>query len=174
MKAAAETFRPNPDLDTKQVIMELGVGEALVSTLEKKGQPSVVQRTLVRPPSSRLGPIEPDERKAIIKNSPLIGLYDKVIDRESAHEILKKRAQEVEERRVASAGTLGGRRDTEFERHGEFKVPTTRRGSRPRRKPSSRGRQTATEAFTKSLLRRLGSAIGGMIVGVLTGKRRRR
>jgi len=172
VKAAAETFRPNPDLDTKQVIMELGVGEALVSTLEKKGQPSVVQRTLVRPPSSRLGPIEPDERKTIISDSPIAGQYEKAVDRESAHEILIKRAEEVEERRVASAGTLGGRRDTEFERHGEFKVPTTRRGAKPRRK-SSRGRQTAGEAFTKSLLRRLGSAIGGMIVGVLTGKRRR-
>ena len=172
VKAAAETFRPNPDLDTKQVIMELGVGEALVSTLEKKGQPSIVQRTLVRPPSSRLGPILPDERKAIISDSPIAGLYEKEIDRESAHEILKKRAAEVEGRRVASAGTLGGRRDTEFERHGEFRVPTTKRGAKPR-KARSRGRQTATEAFTKSLLRRLGSAIAGIIVGVITGKRRR-
>ncbi len=172
VKAAAETFRPNPELDTKQVIMELGVGEALVSTLEKKGQPSVVQRTLVRPPSSRLGPIEPGERKEVIKDSPLGDQYEKAVDRESAHELLKKRAAEVEERRQASAGTLGGRRDTEFERHGEFRVPKTRRGAKPRR--ASSRRQTATEAFTKSLLRSLGSALGGVIGGVLGGKRRRR
>ena len=69
--------------------------------------------------------------------------------------------------------SLGGRRDTEFERHGEFRVPKTRRGAKPRRARSSR-RQTATEAFTKSLLRSLGSAIGGVIGGMLGGKRRRR
>jgi DNA helicase HerA-like ATPase len=77
VKAAAETFRPNPELDTERVIMELGVGEALVSTLEKKGQPSVVQRTLVRPPSSRLGPLTDDERRDVISKSPIAGTYDK-------------------------------------------------------------------------------------------------
>ncbi len=94
VKAAAETFRPNPDFSTKDVIMELGVGEALVSTLEKKGYPSVVQRTLIRPPSSRLGPLTAQERRKLIKTSPVAGQYDKAIDRESAHEILNQRAAE--------------------------------------------------------------------------------
>ena len=173
VKAAAETFRPNPDLDTAQVIMELGVGEALVSTLEKKGQPSVVQRTLIRPPSSRLGPATPEERNAIIKESPVFGQYDKAVDRESAHEILKKRADEVETRRAEHGDTLGGRRDVEYERHGEFRVPSAKRGSG--RQPSTRtsNRQTAGEAFTKSMLRSLGTAIGGAIAAALGIKRRR-
>ena len=176
VKAAAGTFRPNPELNTERVIMELGVGEALVSTLEKKGTPSIVQRTLVRPPSSRLGPVTKDERKAIVANSPLYGQYEKAVDRESAHEMLKRRAKEIEERRASADGTLGGRRDLEYETHGEFKVPSRRRGSG--RKTASRSRssrrQTSSEAFTKSLLRSLGTAIGGALGNILRGGRRRR
>ena len=82
VKAAATTFRPNPDLDTEKVIMELGVGEALVSTLEAKGTPAMVGRTLIRPPSGRLGPVTADERQAVIKASPVFGQYEKTIDRE--------------------------------------------------------------------------------------------
>lgn len=77
VKAAAETFRPNPDLDTAQVITELGKGEALVSFLEGNGTPSVVERTLIRPPSARVGPLTAEERKTVIANSPLRGAYDK-------------------------------------------------------------------------------------------------
>src|SRR5687768_685063 len=88
VRTAAETFRPNPDFSTEKVITELAVGEALVSTLEEKGIPSMVGRTMMRPPSSRLGPITPDERKAIIAASPVSGVYDKLVDRESASEIL--------------------------------------------------------------------------------------
>ena len=95
VKAAAETFRPNPDLDAFEVITQLGVGEALVSTLEKKGVPSIVQRTLIRPPSSRLGPLEDNERAEQMKLSPLLGQYDELVDRESAYEILKKRGEEA-------------------------------------------------------------------------------
>jgi DNA helicase HerA-like ATPase len=95
VKAAAETFRPNPDLDAFEVITQLGVGEALVSTLEKKGVPSIVQRTLIRPPSSRLGPLEDNERAEHMKLSPLLGQYDELVDRESAYEILKKRGEEA-------------------------------------------------------------------------------
>lgn len=93
LRAAAETFRPNPEFDTETAIKEVGVGEAVVSLLESKGAPSVVARTLIRPPSSRLGPIDMAERKQIMSNSPLIGLYDEPIDRESAFEILTKRAE---------------------------------------------------------------------------------
>ena len=95
VKAAAETFRPNPELDAFEVITQLGVGEALVSTLEKKGVPSIVQRTLIRPPSSRLGPLEDDERADHIKTSPVLGQYDQAVDRESAYEILKKRGEDA-------------------------------------------------------------------------------
>jgi len=91
VKAAATTFRANPDFDTEKAIMELGVGEALVSTLDEKGQPTLVQRTLVRPPSSRIGPVTDAERKAVIKASPVAGEYEEIVDRESAYEILQKR-----------------------------------------------------------------------------------
>jgi DNA helicase HerA-like ATPase len=89
--AAAQTFRPNPKLDTAQVIMELGKGEALVSFLEGNGTPAMVERVMIRPPSARIGPITPEERKAIIDNSPVKGKYDTAIDSESAYEILQKR-----------------------------------------------------------------------------------
>jgi uncharacterized protein len=89
--AAAQTFRPNPKLDTARVIMELGKGEALVSFLEGSGTPAMVERVMVRPPSARIGPITPEERTAIMDNSPVKGKYDTAIDAESAYEILQKR-----------------------------------------------------------------------------------
>jgi DNA helicase HerA-like ATPase len=97
VKTAAETFRPNPKLDTAKAITELAVGEALISFLEESGTPQMVERALVVPPASRLGPITPAERKAIMDTSIVRGQYDKVIDRESAFEMLKKRAEETEE-----------------------------------------------------------------------------
>ncbi|MCC8981187.1 helicase HerA-like domain-containing protein [Bradyrhizobium acaciae] len=89
--AAAQTFRPNPKLDTARVIMELAKGEALVSFLEGGGTPSMVERVMVRPPSARIGPITPEERKAIMDASPVKGKYDTAIDAESAYEIIQKR-----------------------------------------------------------------------------------
>ncbi|MEM7567780.1 MAG: helicase HerA-like domain-containing protein, partial [Pseudomonadota bacterium] len=89
------TFRANPDFDTEEVIAELGIGEALVSTLLSKGEPSVVQRTLIRPPSSRMGPISAEERAETLRRSPMGGEYDEELDRESAHEILAERAAEA-------------------------------------------------------------------------------
>jgi uncharacterized protein len=89
--AAAQTFRPNPKLDTAQVIMELGKGEALVSFLEGNGTPAMVERVMIRPPTGRIGPITPDERKAIMNDSPVKGKYDTTIDSESAYEVLQKR-----------------------------------------------------------------------------------
>ena len=91
VQAAAQTFRPNPKLDTAQVIMELGKGEALVSFLEGNGTPAMVERVMVRPPSARIGPITPEERKAIMDASPVKGKYDTAIDAESAYEIIQKR-----------------------------------------------------------------------------------
>jgi len=89
--AAAQTFRPNPKLDTARVIMELGKGEALVSFLEGAGTPSMVERVMIRPPSARIGPVTPEERKAIMDASPVKGKYDTAIDAESAYEIIQKR-----------------------------------------------------------------------------------
>jgi DNA helicase HerA-like ATPase len=103
--AAAQTFRPNPKLDTAQVIMELGKGEALVSFLEGNGTPAIVERVMIRPPTGRIGPITPEERKAIMNNSPVKGKYDTTIDSESAYEELQKRVSGT----AASAnGSAGG------------------------------------------------------------------
>src|SRR5579871_2254681 len=101
--AAAETFRPNPKLDTAQVITQLGKGEALVSFLEGNGIPAVVERVMVRPPTARIGPITPEERKSIIDNSPVKGKYDTAIDSESAYEVLQKRVSAT-----AAGGGSGG------------------------------------------------------------------
>ncbi|HEY0958126.1 MAG TPA: helicase HerA-like domain-containing protein [Novosphingobium sp.] len=95
IKAAAETFRINPDLDVAQVITELKVGEALVSTLNDDGSPSIVQRTLIAPPSSRLGPVTPKERAIVQSISPCEGKYDTAIDRESAFEVLARKAADA-------------------------------------------------------------------------------
>jgi hypothetical protein len=109
VKAAAETFRPNKDLDTAQVITELGKGEALVSFLEGNGIPSVVERTMICPPSARLGLINTDERKAVIARSPVKGKYDTAVEAESAYEILMKRVEETAaEDGEQSGGLLGG------------------------------------------------------------------
>jgi DNA helicase HerA-like ATPase len=117
VRAAAETFRPNPKLDTSKVIMELGKGEALVSFLEGNGTPSLVERCMVRPPSARIGPITPEERKAILAKSPVKGKYDQEIDSESAYEVLQKRVKETgstsappagQDQTTAQASTGGG------------------------------------------------------------------
>ncbi len=102
--AAAQTFRPNPKLNTVQVITELGKGEALVSCLEGNGTPAMVERVMVRPPSARIGPVTPEERKAIMAGSPVKGKYDTAIDSESAYEVLQKRVGDT----AANAGGAGG------------------------------------------------------------------
>ena len=102
--AAAQTFRPNPKLDTAKVITELGKGEALVSFLEGNGTPAMVERVMIRPPTGRIGPITPEERKAIMAKSPVKGKYDTTIDSESAYEVLQKRVAGT----AAPAGTAAG------------------------------------------------------------------
>ena len=97
VKATAQTMRENPSFDSEEAIMELGVGEALVSTLEDDGIPSIVERTTVRPPVSRIGPATDSERDKALKSSPFAGRYDTDIDRESAHEKLKARVEKIEE-----------------------------------------------------------------------------
>jgi uncharacterized protein len=109
VKAAAQTFRQNPKLDVEAVITELGVGEALVSFLDEKGQPNVVDRALMYPPQSQLPPLTPAERESIIKQSSIFGHYEKVVDRESAYEILKARAPQA----AQPAGKSGSSWQTE-------------------------------------------------------------
>ena len=105
--AAAQTFRPNPKLNTAQVIMELGKGEALASFLEGNGTPTMVERIMVRPPSARIGPITPEERKAVMEKSPVKGKYDGAIDSESAYELLQKRVAGTAAPADGSAGGGG-------------------------------------------------------------------
>jgi hypothetical protein len=92
VKVAADTFRPNPAFSTYDAITQLGTGEALVSTLEEKGAPSMVQKTLMRPPSSRIGTITDAERQKVMGSDPIGAMYDKVVDRESAYEVLQGKA----------------------------------------------------------------------------------
>jgi DNA helicase HerA-like ATPase len=170
VKAAATTFRPNPELDVERVILDLAVGEALVSLLEKKGEPSIVQRTLIRPPRSRLGPVTPEERKGVIDASPVKGLYDERVDRDSAHERLGG------ERSAGAADRPATREDGGFERHGEFRIPKrpgTEGGPAEEgraRKPASRRGDSASEAFTKSLARSLGTLIPRILDRILRGR----
>jgi DNA double-strand break repair helicase HerA and related ATPase len=103
VKAAATTFRANPAFDTEKTIMELGIGEALISTLDPKGQPTMVERTLVKPPNARVGPITAAERKTVIAASPIAGDYEELLDRKSAYEILQKRTAERVEAEAAEA-----------------------------------------------------------------------
>jgi len=97
VRAAAETFRPNPRFKTEAVITELAVGEALVSTLEPGGVPGIVERARICPPRSRIGPLTEEERRAVIEQSPLLGKYEDPIDRESAYELLQGRATRAPE-----------------------------------------------------------------------------
>jgi DNA helicase HerA-like ATPase len=152
--AAAATMRANPKLDTEKVITELGVGEALVSLLDEKGRPGVVERAYILPPASRIGPITADERKAIIAASPVAGVYEKTVDRDSAYEKLKSRiAESTPTIAVPSSdgGVMGTIKDS---------VGGLMRGS---------GRKDSlVEAMAKSAARSVGSTIGRSIVrGVL-------
>jgi DNA helicase HerA-like ATPase len=106
--AAAETFRPNPKLNTAKVITELGKGEALVSFMEGNGTPAMVERVMVRPPSARIGPVTDQERSAIQAKSPVKGKYDTAIDSESAYEILLKRTQQTAHPGPATPGAPQG------------------------------------------------------------------
>ncbi|HEU5177504.1 MAG TPA: helicase HerA-like domain-containing protein [Burkholderiales bacterium] len=94
VKTAADTLRPNPKLNAERVITELGVGEALVSLLDEKGRPTVVERAFIVPPASQIGPISPDERAQILRSSSLVSKYEKTVDRVSAHEKLSARTEE--------------------------------------------------------------------------------
>ncbi len=157
VKLVAENFRENPAIDTRSAITELGTGEALVSVLDGRGAPTPVERILIRPPASRIGPLSEAERREILARSPLKGRYDEEIDRESAYEMLKKKAEE--EARMEAAERARAEQEKAARRSG--------RGSR---------RQSVWEAMAKSVARSMGSSLGRQIVrgilGSLLGGRR--
>ena len=146
VRAAAETFRANPAFDAAEAIKELGVGEALVSMLGRKGVPGMVERTLIRPPASRLGPAKAAERKLVMEGSRFSGRYDQRIDRRSAYEMLKERADKAAEALPAE--------DTGRRSRGRAEPKTRRRSS---------NRQGPLEAMFKSLARSFGSSLGRSI-----------
>ena len=108
IEAAAKTFRQNPAIKVDEVIKELKVGEALVSVLEAKGEPSIVQRTLIRPPQARIGPVTEDERRGVIEYSPYYGKYEEKLDRESAYEMLNRKAEAAQQADSSDGDWLGG------------------------------------------------------------------
>mgnify|MGYP000179838741 FL=1 len=182
VRAAAETFRPNPDLNTERVITELGVGEALVSTLEGKGIPSIVERTLIRPPSSRLGPVTQSERRVLIQSSPVFGVYDRSKDRTSAYEVLMGRAEETqrqEQRRREKEEAQARKRGEPRRTRSGFQLPDFGRDDRPRRESVERRtrrssqRDSVLEAGLKSAARSLGTSLGRALVRGLLGSLKR-
>ena len=150
VKAAAETFRTNPGLDVKQTIVELGVGEALLSFLDGKGMPSPVERAFVCPPLSRVGAITADERTRLVQASPLRGKYEHTVDRESAYELLRDRAARSTEDAVATSSSRGART-----RDDDAPAPRPRSSS-----GGSSQRQSVGEAVLKSVLRSAGTQLG--------------
>jgi DNA helicase HerA-like ATPase len=156
VKAAATTFRPNPKLDVAQAITELAVGEALVSLLQLDGTPSIVDRALIRPPCSRLGPVEPRERAMILKTSIVAGKYEEAIDRESAFELLSaKAAQDAEALAQAKAAAE------------EAKLAKAA-GRVPARTPQSVGDkmiQSAARSVASSLGRQVANEVGKALLG---------
>lgn len=170
VKTAADTFRPNPDFDCAKAITQLATGEALVSTLEVKGVPSMVQRTLIRPPASRLGPITPQERQKLINESPVAGQYDQTVDRESAFEMLQKKALDAQKAQdqAQQANTGGG--GWTIPGFGNDAPPASggrNTGNAPR--PRTSNRQTVTEAALKSVVRSVGSSVGRALVRGILG-----
>jgi DNA helicase HerA-like ATPase len=107
VKTVAQTFRQNPAIDTETVISQLGVGEALVSVLEEDGTPTPVERIFVAPPESRIGPLSDEERASRLQRSPLAGIYDQTVDRESAFELLKKRQAELSQATPQASSAAG-------------------------------------------------------------------
>ena len=167
VKAAAETMRANPKFDSEKAILDLGVGEALISFLDEKGRPSMVERAFVLPPASRIGPVTPDERRATIAASPVAGVYEKSVDRESAYEKLRGRGEQSESATGASSGpaTGGGWMDS-------------LKGSLGGLMTGSGRKDSMVEAMAKSAARTVGSTVGreivrGVLGSLLGGSRRR-
>ena len=161
VKSAAETMRPNPKLKVEQAITELGVGEALVSLLDEKGRPCIVERAFVVPPGSRIGPISDAERRKVIESSTVFGHYEKTVDRESAYEKLKGRTEEKQAEAPKTKPESSVLNDVLFGKTG------------PRGGKQSQG---LIEAMAKRAVRTMGSTAGREIIrgvlGSILGKKR--
>ncbi len=173
VKSAADTFRSNPKLDVAKVITELEVGEALISFLDEKGTPGIVQRAIVCPPHSQIGPITPQQRQQLIQNSIVAGVYEKVIDRESAYERLKGRNDVPGQPAAASAGTSSA--GTPASNSGGISSWIPNIPGITTRAPGQRG-DTLAQAMAKSAARTIGSTVGrtlvrGVLGSLLGGKR---
>ena len=165
LRRAAQTYRENPRFSTEQTIREVGVGEAVTSMLENKGNPGMVERTLIRPPSSQVGPITPVERQAVIDASPLHGKYETLLDRDSAYEALKRIAEQAA--REAEAAEAQAARAAEEEREFQAARRYTANTPAPRRttgSTASRSRQPDS----------LGAALGNAVIKELQGTTGRR
>jgi DNA helicase HerA-like ATPase len=154
VKAAAASFRQNPKIDTAQLITELGVGEALVSVLDAEGRPTPVEHVYIKPPESRIGPLTDDERSEYLSRSPYKGRYDVVVDRESAYEMLKQKAEQQ-----AEASARLADEEARAKASAKDKASSSRRSRR----------QTPVEAMMTSTARSIGSSIGRQIVRGIMG-----
>ena len=157
VKAVADNFRENPKFDAAAAVQELEVGEALVSLLDAKGIPSIVDRALIAPPQCRMGPITPAERAAVMAASPFRGKYDKTVDRESAYEILMGRVQQTAAPAQANQTTQGS------PQYAPMPEPAPRQAAPAQPRSTGYQRQTMTEALAKSAVRSVTSAIGSSV-----------
>jgi uncharacterized protein len=158
VRAAAQTFRTNPKLKVEDVITELGVGEGLISFLDEKGVPGIVERALICPPHSQIGPITPDQRQQIIRSSVVFGVYEKTVDRESAYERLKGKAQQS----PTPGSTPAPPDKLWYQNLPSLGLPTSLGGGGGRRG------DTVVDAMMKSAARSIGSSVGRQIIrGVL-------
>ncbi|PJE36080.1 ATP-binding protein [Pseudooceanicola lipolyticus] len=164
LRLAAETYRENPRFSTEEAIREVGVGEAVTSMLEKKGVPGVVERTLIRPPSSQLGPITEEERKALLAASDMAGKYDNPLDRQSAYEILAQRAADA-----AQAAAQAEAQEEEME-------PAQREYNSARRYTGTRVTRSTSRSTrsTRSTAQEFGSALTQVVIKELKGTTGRR
>ena len=161
VRATADTFRQNPEFEAAEVITQLGVGEALVSVLEGKGNPSVVERALVRPPESRIGPADESERKAAMIDSPVRGRYDDEMDRESAYELLTRRAEKAAEEAEKERARLEAEEDAARESR------SSSRSTSRKKKSSSSRRMSTSEAIVRDVGKTLGKELVRGILGSL-------
>ncbi|KXG88018.1 helicase HerA-like C-terminal domain-containing protein [Agrobacterium bohemicum] len=180
VKTAADTFRQNPAFSTADAITTLGTGEALVSTLGDKGAPSIVERTLVRPPSGRVGPVSDDERKSIMASSPVAGIYDVDLDRESAFELLAARAQKAADAEAAKRAAEEQDNQPADSAASRWKLPgfgdeepTQASTTGTKRKAGGYQRETVIEAAMKSAARTVASSVGRALVRGILGSLRR-
>jgi DNA helicase HerA-like ATPase len=168
VRAAAETFRPNPAFEAAEVITVLGVGEALVSTLGRKGAPGIVERTLIRPPSSRMGPASSSERRAVLADSPVRDRYEEAVDRESAYEMLHARAERATKQAERAAAAEAKQTAAAKAEREAAKRRTPSSSSRSRSSSSRSRRQSPTEALVTSAARSIGTQLGrSLLRGIL-------